>query len=188
MCRLAWLRGLPIQHASPKSSLAIRHSSSLKIRDRSISVANVRASPPVLVNVRHSSRLSSFPFEAYHARSHFSKGKSLKLVPPTSRTYSLHPARDIDTAQENDVAMAVKTEGNDVRPVDILDEKAPLSADQAAAALDPESEEDIPVEVGELKAAVGRPPPVNSSYLPLPWKGRLGYVSRVTSSTLTTQC
>lgn len=27
----------------------------------------------------------------------------------------------------------------------------------------------------ELKDALSRPPPVNSSYLPLPWKGRLGY-------------
>ncbi|KZF19542.1 UV-endonuclease UvdE [Xylona heveae TC161] len=27
----------------------------------------------------------------------------------------------------------------------------------------------------DVKAALGRPPPVNSSYLPLPWKGRLGY-------------
>lgn len=27
----------------------------------------------------------------------------------------------------------------------------------------------------ELKEALSRPPPVNSAYLPLPWKGRLGY-------------
>jgi UV DNA damage endonuclease len=27
----------------------------------------------------------------------------------------------------------------------------------------------------EISAALSRPPPVNSSYLPLPWKGRLGY-------------
>lgn len=31
--------------------------------------------------------------------------------------------------------------------------------------------------VQEVKEAIVRPPPVNSSYLPLPWKGRLGYVS-----------
>jgi len=29
---------------------------------------------------------------------------------------------------------------------------------------------------GEVKEALSRPPPVNSEYLPLPWKGRLGYV------------
>lgn len=46
-----------------------------------------------------------------------------------------------------------------------------------AAALDPESDVDVPVEAEELQEALSRPPPVNSSYLPLPWKGRLGYVS-----------
>ena len=34
----------------------------------------------------------------------------------------------------------------------------------------------------ELKDALGRPPPVNSGYLPLPWKGRLGYVSYIPRS------
>lgn len=41
----------------------------------------------------------------------------------------------------------------------------------------PESDEDVPVGADELKDAFSRPPPVNSTYLPLPWKGRLGYVS-----------
>ncbi|KAE8151759.1 UV-endonuclease UvdE-domain-containing protein [Aspergillus avenaceus] len=41
--------------------------------------------------------------------------------------------------------------------------------------LDPESDEDVPIEPEELQEALSRPPPVNSSYLPLPWKGRLGY-------------
>lgn len=43
--------------------------------------------------------------------------------------------------------------------------------------MDPESDEDVPVEAEELQDALTRAPPVNSSYLPLPWKGRLGYVS-----------
>jgi UV DNA damage endonuclease len=41
--------------------------------------------------------------------------------------------------------------------------------------LDPESEEDVPLELEELQDALTRPPPVNSSDLPLPWNGRLGY-------------
>lgn len=49
---------------------------------------------------------------------------------------------------------------------------------------DPESDEDVPVEAEELQDALSRPPPVNSSYLPLPWRGRLGYVSRVNSRIL----
>lgn len=39
---------------------------------------------------------------------------------------------------------------------------------------DPEAEEDLADEE-EIKQAVSRPPPVHSDYLPLPWKGRLGY-------------
>jgi UV DNA damage endonuclease len=45
---------------------------------------------------------------------------------------------------------------------------------------DPEAEgdEEVDEEVDEeeVKQAPSRPPPVNSDYLPLPWKGRLGYV------------
>lgn len=44
---------------------------------------------------------------------------------------------------------------------------------------DPEAEEDLADEE-EIKQAVSRPPPVHSDYLPLPWKGRLGYVCLVT--------
>ncbi|KAF2199324.1 UV-endonuclease UvdE [Delitschia confertaspora ATCC 74209] len=42
---------------------------------------------------------------------------------------------------------------------------------------DPEDEEGQNAEEGEedVKEALSRPPPVNSAYLPLPWKGRLGY-------------
>ena len=43
---------------------------------------------------------------------------------------------------------------------------------------DPESgNDDIEADEEEIKEASMRPPPVNSDYLPLPWKGRLGYVS-----------
>ncbi|KIW64092.1 UV damage endonuclease UvdE [Phialophora macrospora] len=40
---------------------------------------------------------------------------------------------------------------------------------------DPEAEDDEEANPDELKEALSRPPPVNSPYLPLPWKGRLGY-------------
>ncbi|KAK3112147.1 hypothetical protein LTR53_011871, partial [Teratosphaeriaceae sp. CCFEE 6253] len=61
--------------------------------------------------------------------------------------------------------------------------KAPLvkkakgkGVDDDLAARDPEAEgdEDAPDEA-EVKEASLRPPPVHSDYLPLPWKGRLGY-------------
>ncbi|KAJ4356217.1 uncharacterized protein N0V89_004247 [Didymosphaeria variabile] len=40
---------------------------------------------------------------------------------------------------------------------------------------DPEAEQDAVEGEDEVKEALSRPPPVNSDYLPLPWKGRIGY-------------
>lgn len=39
-----------------------------------------------------------------------------------------------------------------------------------------EPAEPEPEDVNDIKLEGARPPPVNSDYLPLPWKGRLGYV------------
>ena len=90
------------------------------------------------------------------------------------RTYSLALGGELSHLKPGDIVMAADT-GSEAKPVDILNGDIP-SADRQAF-LDPESDEDIPMEADELKEALGRPPPVNSNYLPLPWKGRLGYVS-----------
>jgi UV DNA damage endonuclease len=42
--------------------------------------------------------------------------------------------------------------------------------------VDPEADEEAIEGEDEVKEAQSRPPPVNSDYLPLPWKGRIGYV------------
>ena len=42
--------------------------------------------------------------------------------------------------------------------------------------LDPEADGEEEADEEEIQAALSRPPPVHSDYLPLPWKGRLGYV------------
>jgi UV DNA damage endonuclease len=43
--------------------------------------------------------------------------------------------------------------------------------------LDPDGDDNGPAEdIDVMKKEAARPPPVNSGYLPLPWKGRLGYV------------
>ena len=53
-------------------------------------------------------------------------------------------------------------------------------ADEWGESLDPNGDEAGPIEgVDDLKKEAERPPPVHSDYLPLPWKGRLGYVSSV---------
>ncbi|MCJ1333069.1 UV-damage endonuclease [Thelotrema lepadinum] len=40
---------------------------------------------------------------------------------------------------------------------------------------DPEAEGEEEADEVEIKEALSRPPPVHSDYLPLPWKGRIGY-------------
>ena len=47
---------------------------------------------------------------------------------------------------------------------------------------DPEADGGEEADEEEIKEAMLRPPPVNSDYLPLPWKGRLGYVSKILCS------
>ncbi|EXJ94383.1 hypothetical protein A1O1_02777 [Capronia coronata CBS 617.96] len=62
----------------------------------------------------------------------------------------------------------VKTEAGLPKP-------APAKEDSGLDRGDPEAEGDEDADLEELSIALSRPPPVNSSYLPLPWKGRLGY-------------
>lgn len=47
--------------------------------------------------------------------------------------------------------------------------------DQSGEEIDPELGTDIDEDIEAVKRDAARPPPVNSAYLPLPWKGRLGY-------------
>ena len=54
--------------------------------------------------------------------------------------------------------------------------KAPPKKATNAPPTDPEADEgEEPEDEEEVIAALSRPPPVDSDYLPLPWKGRLGY-------------
>lgn len=48
--------------------------------------------------------------------------------------------------------------------------------DGVESLIDPEAEGYDVADEDEIKQALSRPPPVNSDYLPFPWKGRLGYV------------
>lgn len=81
-------------------------------------------------------------------------------------------------------AAHVKVEGGDSNITstnDVLGSSAP--AEDAGVTGDPEAEGLDGEEGGEveLKEALARPPPVHSEYLPLPWKGRLGYVRPCTT-------
>ncbi|KAL5403181.1 hypothetical protein PMIN04_012869 [Paraphaeosphaeria minitans] len=52
---------------------------------------------------------------------------------------------------------------------------APAVDKDMGVTVDPEADEDAAEGEDEVKQASSRPPPVNSDYLPLPWKGRIGY-------------
>lgn len=54
-------------------------------------------------------------------------------------------------------------------------EEAPPKPARSKEYTDPEADDEEDADPQEVQEALKRPPPVNSSYLPLPWKGRLGY-------------
>jgi UV DNA damage endonuclease len=167
------LQGLSIRVHSLEASQKVRHTSLIP---EPVPVARTRSLAPI--------------HNAHHAAHHvlrFSYSSFKRVAHPlnTSRsTQSRAYSQKIDRHRPEDMVRATETPGPEAKPVDILNGDIPLPAGQAEAALDPESDEDIPVDSEELKEALGRPPPVNSSYLPLPWKGRLGYVGYTVLDTI----
>jgi hypothetical protein len=151
------LQGLSIRVHSLEASQKVRHTSLIP---ESVPVARTRSLAPIH-NAHH----------AAHRPLRFSYSSSKIVAHPLnrsrsapSRAYSQDLGREPRHRQE-DMARATETPGPEAKPVDILDE-------------------DIPVDPEELREALGRPPPVNSSYLPLPWKGRLGYVGYAVLDTI----
>ncbi|CAG8152105.1 unnamed protein product [Penicillium salamii] len=168
MCRrfLVRLQDLSFQYVRSLEAGPQGRHTSLRITDRSIPVATTRS-------VRHAAH-KSLRFAA--------KGVAYSLVHssqpafashrPYSQDCSQNIARESSGLDAADMASANSTKSEE-KPVDILNEDVPSA--ESMASLDPESDVEIPLEADELKEALGRPPPVHSSYLPLPWKGRLGY-------------
>ena len=75
------------------------------------------------------------------------------------------------------VAATVKNGDKEVSKKPAVAAKDGKAATKEPQFLDPEAEGDEEADEEEIQAALSRPPPVHSDYLPLPWKGRLGYVS-----------
>ncbi|RMZ75249.1 hypothetical protein DV738_g5573, partial [Chaetothyriales sp. CBS 135597] len=77
------------------------------------------------------------------------------------------PAGDIEPASRKKVTRTGETAASTT---------AGATAGAAEPLSDPDADGDDECEdPDEVKHALSRPPPVNSPYLPLPWKGRLGY-------------
>lgn len=85
-------------------------------------------------------------------------------------------AEDDSAPKKPQAKKASKTEAPSVsaefkKPAAALKAKKETDADPG----DPEADDAEEADEEEVNEALARPPPVNSDYLPLPWKGRLGY-------------
>ena len=83
-------------------------------------------------------------------------------APPTKAPKKGGKAKDTQATSDEKPTAPVKVKKEDAKESQFLDPEA-----DGAEEADEE----------EIKEALSRPPPVNSDYLPLPWKGKLGYVS-----------
>ena len=97
---------------------------------------------------------------------------------PLSEMSDVEPPTATGKGKAKGKATAVLKGGLDEQPKETAaaakkDTKTPAK-DQLF--LDPEADGEEEADEEEIQAALSRPPPVNSDYLPLPWKGRLGYV------------
>lgn len=92
--------------------------------------------------------------------------KVAKTIVATAKPTNNKESSDSSLSELSDILKSPSTQSK----------KKTTMANVAASFLDPEADaEDLDVDPEELSTALSRPPPVNSSYLPLPWKGRLGY-------------
>lgn len=172
-----------LEFGPPQAS--IRHVSSSWWITQSVSVASQSLSYYLaqsrgrsLVSVRSFGRVSGV------IATHSSAGRSLKvLTTPIFPPYL--PSRGLSRSPEPVRMPASAVAPDDTLQVGIVPE-ATKSNDEPFQDFpsDPESDDEVPVEAEELQDALSRPPPANSSYLPLPWRGRLGYVSHVDSRIL----
>ena len=102
---------------------------------------------------------------------------------PLSNMSDVEAPIEIKESKSRSKTVAASKKGGDARSrktpaTSGKDTKATIKEPQF---LDPEADGDEEADEEEIQAALSRPPPVNSDYLPLPWKGRLGYVRRMTS-------
>lgn len=95
----------------------------------------------------------------------------------TTRVAAARASRSLHTSSpKGSTPAATPTTANStLSDITNILESGPKTAKKKAASLDPESDEDVPAAVEEVEEALTRPPPVNSDYVPVPWKGRLGY-------------
>lgn len=95
-----------------------------------------------------------------------------KATPATPVKNNVKDESESSLSDLSDVEKAIKAKSTSAKP-----SKSSAVSKKAVKeeVEDPEAGEDVDEDPEELTSAMSRPPAVNSSYLPLPWKGRLGY-------------
>lgn len=103
-------------------------------------------------------------------------------APPSSKKLKKSPTKSSIAAKKaSDEIKAFKVE-QAAKKAATTKVKKEGDEDEWDKRVDPDGDEVGPVEDGDIvKLEAARPPPVNSDYLPLPWKGRLGYVTNPSS-------
>jgi UV DNA damage endonuclease len=96
--------------------------------------------------------------------------EALRASPDSVSSLSDVPSEQLQTASTPVKKAVVSRAGTAAKTAKAQKRSA---ADEIA---DPEADDPEGEAVEDIQAAALRPPAVNSSYLPLPWKGRLGYV------------
>ena len=124
-----------------------------------------------------STKANGIPKVDEDSDSPFSDAPLEKPIPTPAKKQKKTPTKSSIAAKKgSDEIKAFKVEQAAKKAADTKVKKE--DADEWDQRVDPDGDDAGPVEnVDVMKREAGRPPPVNSGYLPLPWKGRLGYVS-----------
>ncbi|KAH7399157.1 UV-endonuclease UvdE-domain-containing protein [Phaeosphaeria sp. MPI-PUGE-AT-0046c] len=96
-----------------------------------------------------------------------------QMAPPTKIYVNGEGAGATNTADSS--ASKGRAKKASTTKIKVEPEESKVSTLQTDMAEDPEEADGLEEDETEFKEALSRPPPVNSDYLPLPWKGRLGY-------------
>lgn len=113
---------------------------------------------------------------------------ALSDVPPLVKEHPAKKGRNKKTTAEASNVNTLSKKGRDKQNIkkEVDQNVSPESLDQKSMSKkskkkaeddfkDPDAEDDEEADEEEFKQALARPPPVHSDYLPLPWRGRLGY-------------
>ena len=174
-----------------KLSPILRYQSTMAAAKRKRNAAAMPAavpSPPPngITNPQENPEVIDAP-NAYRASPDSDVDKRLAPGPIKSEQGSESPLSDVPDAEPPakkrntkkgaaKTGAAVKKEKDDVAAEATPVKKTPAKKAANDDMADPEADGLEEADEAEVNEASRRPPPVNSDYLPLPWKGRLGYV------------